>query len=60
MNNLRIGRQNIAYYDGIAADYDAILDRDSSNAIIRAKVADTFSSLVKSGTVLDFGGGTGR
>jgi SAM-dependent methyltransferase len=60
MNDVGIGRQNIAYYDDIAADYDAILDQDSSNAVVRAKVADTFITLVKSGTVLDFGGGTGR
>ena len=55
-----ISRQNISYYDVIAPEYDAILNRDSANAIIRAKVAARFRSLVKGGYVLDFGGGTGQ
>jgi SAM-dependent methyltransferase len=52
--------QNIAYYDGIAAEYDAILNRDSANAVIRELVAARFRSLVKKGCILDFGGGTGQ
>jgi SAM-dependent methyltransferase len=55
-----ISKQNISYYDEIAEDYDAILNKDAANAIIRSRVSDRFNSLVKSGTVLDFGGGTGQ
>jgi SAM-dependent methyltransferase len=55
-----INRQNISYYDVIAPEYDAILSRDSANAIIRAKVAARFMYYVKEGYVLDFGGGTGQ
>src|ERR1700676_5350087 len=60
MNNVQISRQNISYYNEIAADYDAILNKDSSNTIIRNKVAAKFISLVNGGSVLDFGGGTGQ
>ena len=56
----QISRQNISYYNGIAAGYDAILNKDANNSIVRAKVAAAFTSLVKGGNVLDFGGGTGR
>jgi SAM-dependent methyltransferase len=55
-----ISKRNISYYDEIAEDYDAILNKDAANAIIRTGVSDRFNSLVKSGTVLDFGGGTGQ
>ncbi|HXB31451.1 MAG TPA: class I SAM-dependent methyltransferase [Puia sp.] len=58
--NVQISRQNISYYDKIAEKYDAILNDDVNNKIIRETVADRFSSLVKNGWVLDFGGGTGR
>src|ERR1700722_678196 len=54
-----IYRQNISYYDEIADDYDAMLQRDASNKITREKVAEKFTLLVKNGAVLDFGGGTG-
>ncbi len=57
--NIQISRQNISYYDKIAENYDAILNDDVSNIIIRNTVAGRFSSLVKNGCVLDFGGGTG-
>jgi SAM-dependent methyltransferase len=55
----RISRQNISYYDEIAEDYDAILNDDRNNRYIREMVAEKFASLVKGGSVLDFGGGTG-
>lgn len=55
-----ISRQNISYYNEIAAEYDAILNKDSNNALIRKLVTDRFSAVVKKGRVLDFGGGTGQ
>jgi SAM-dependent methyltransferase len=54
-----ISRQNISYYDKIAPDYDAILDKDADNNIIRQIVAARFINLVKGNQILDFGGGTG-
>jgi SAM-dependent methyltransferase len=58
--NVQISKQNISYYNEIAENYDTILNEDENNKIIRETVADRFSSLVKAGCVLDFGGGTGR
>ena len=55
-----IKQQNISYYNIIAGNYDAILDEDAANKIIREKVATIFTDIVKPGLVLDFGGGTGR
>jgi SAM-dependent methyltransferase len=55
----RISKQNISYYDAIAEGYDDSLNRHDSNRIIRQKVAEKFKQIVKSGSVLDFGGGTG-
>jgi SAM-dependent methyltransferase len=52
--------KNIAFYNEIAANYDTILDQESSNEIVRKRVKEKFISIVKSGWVLDFGGGTGR
>ncbi len=52
--------QNIGYYDEIAARYDETLDKNDTNALIRDKVAAMFVNTVPSGTVLDFGGGTGK
>ena len=40
--------------------YDAILTKDVTNLEVRKKVAEKFTSLVKAGSVLDFGGGTGQ
>jgi SAM-dependent methyltransferase len=57
--DVQISRQNISYYNEIAGNYDAILNEDGDNKIIREIVAGKFSSLVKGGCVLDFGGGTG-
>jgi ubiquinone/menaquinone biosynthesis C-methylase UbiE len=52
--------KNIAYYDEIAGDYDALMDNAHSNAIVRKKVSDKFLSKIAPGSrVLDFGGGTG-
>ncbi len=60
-DNAQASRQNVTYYNSIAAEYDAILDKDEANAVIRAKMADTFTRLVhKNSRVLDFGGGTGQ
>lgn len=58
--NEYISRQNISYYDGIAAEYDAIMYKDAANSLVRAKVAKMFTSLVRDGVILDFGGGTGQ
>lgn len=52
--------KNIAFYNEIAEDYDAILDEDRSNEAVRKKVREKFTGLVKNGLVLDFGAGTGR
>ena len=52
--------KNIAFYNQIADDYDAILDEDSSNEAVRKRVREKLIGLVKDGLVLDFGGGTGR
>ena len=58
--DVQISKRNISYYDEIAENYDAILNNDGANKIIREIVAEKFSSLVrKGGYVLDFGGGTG-
>jgi SAM-dependent methyltransferase len=52
--------KNIAFYNGIAGNYDTILDDDSSNEIVRKRVKEKFISIVDGRRVLDFGGGTGR
>ncbi|HXB28720.1 MAG TPA: class I SAM-dependent methyltransferase [Puia sp.] len=52
--------ENISFYNEIASDYDAILDQESSNEIIRNRVKEKLLSTVEAGWVLDFGGGTGR
>jgi SAM-dependent methyltransferase len=54
-----ISSQNISYYDEIANSYDEILSTENSNALVRQKVKEKFTTLVRSGWVLDFGGGTG-
>lgn len=50
---------NRLFYNEISASYDTILEEDSSNGIIRNRVKEKFTSIVQSGCVLDFGGGTG-
>lgn len=52
--------QNIQFYNEIAEEYDAILDQDKINSLVRRKMEAYFLAAVKSGWVLDFGGGTGR
>jgi SAM-dependent methyltransferase len=51
--------ENIWFYDELAPTYDAIMDRDDSNSLVRQKVATKFLSAVPRGRILDFGGGTG-
>ncbi|MDN3547664.1 class I SAM-dependent methyltransferase [Mucilaginibacter aquaedulcis] len=53
-------KENITFYNEIATDYDTILDKESSNEEVRKRVEEKFTNTVKSGWVLDFGGGTGR
>jgi SAM-dependent methyltransferase len=52
--------QNIAFYDGIAHDYDRMMELEKFNRPVREKVAEKFRAVVASGRVLDFGGGTGQ
>lgn len=51
---------NISFYNAIAEEYDAILEKEDSNRIVRQKVEARFRDTVKEGWVLDFGGGTGQ
>ena len=60
MKALETVNKNIDFYNEIANNYDAILDNEGSNEHIRNKVKEKFMGLVKTGWVLDFGGGTGR
>jgi SAM-dependent methyltransferase len=59
VEGFRIREQNISYYNQIAAKYNSILEQEDANQIARRTVAEKFKRLVKTGTVLDFGGGTG-
>jgi SAM-dependent methyltransferase len=59
VDKLNVIDQNIAYYNEVAVTYNSIIDSDETNGFVRQKVKDKFLALVKSGTVLDFGGGTG-
>ena len=47
--------QNISYYDEVAAAYNSIMEGDKSNTVVRQKVKEKFLSIVKAGSVLDFG-----
>jgi glycosyltransferase involved in cell wall biosynthesis/SAM-dependent methyltransferase len=51
--------QNSAYHDQAAETYDRTMDKDPVNNVIRRRVREKMSHLLSSGTVLDFGGGTG-
>jgi SAM-dependent methyltransferase len=51
--------RNISYHDGAAATYNRVMDEDRSNIPVRLKVKEKLLSLLPSGYVLDFGGGTG-
>jgi SAM-dependent methyltransferase len=60
INNIESAREkNISFYNEIADRYESMLEQEASNKIIREIVSDKFTAIVKSGTVLDFGGGTG-
>ena len=52
-------KQNVSYYNEAAAIYNSIMQQDQSNKIVREKVKEKFTAVVKSGSVLEFGGGTG-
>ena len=52
-------KQNVSYYNEAAGTYDSIMQQDHSNKIVREKVKEKFTATVKSGSVLEFGGGTG-
>jgi SAM-dependent methyltransferase len=58
-NESAIIHQNISYYNEIAGQYDQIMDADSSNELVRRKLKEKLRSLLLSGRVVDFGGGTG-
>lgn len=47
------------FYDAIAKEYNRRMCAYSSNEEVRSKVKEYFLDTVKSGNVLDFGGGTG-
>lgn len=51
--------QTISFYNAIAAHYNAMMEKDAANKIIRKMVSEKFIQIVKEGLVLDFGGGTG-
>jgi SAM-dependent methyltransferase len=63
MNNRKDTRsvkdRNVAFYNGVSNEYDQIMEREVSNRVIREKVAEKFRAMVRTGRVLDFGGGTG-
>jgi glycosyltransferase involved in cell wall biosynthesis len=54
-----VANHNISYYNAIAEEYDAMLEKEQINKVVRQKVAVRFMEFVKEGRVLDFGGGTG-
>lgn len=55
----QVHQQNISYYDEIADEYDFLLIQEDSNKLVRQRVREQLLKAVPSGTVLDFGGGTG-
>jgi SAM-dependent methyltransferase len=54
-----MAQQGVGFYNQVAVHYNHMLEQDESNKMIREKVASRFVDSVKSGRVLDFGGGTG-
>jgi SAM-dependent methyltransferase len=58
-NESAIIRQNVSFYNEIAGQYDQIMDADRSNEQVRQKLKEKLRGLVRSGWVIDFGGGTG-
>jgi len=55
----RAVQDSISYYNEIAAHYNRVLLGDASNLPVRQRVKEKLLGLLKSGTVLDFGAGTG-
>ncbi|HTI07196.1 MAG TPA: glycosyltransferase [Puia sp.] len=55
----RVIGQNASYHNQAADSYDQTMDKDPANKIIRQRVKEKLCSLLPSGRVLDFGGGTG-
>ncbi len=55
-----VAQKSITYYNEIAPQYDAMLEKESANSIVRKAVAESFIASVKKGWVLDLGGGTGQ
>lgn len=55
----QVRQQNIAYYDEIADQYDTLLTQEAANTLVRQRVKAQLLQVLPSGTVLDFGGGTG-
>ncbi|PWU02206.1 MAG: hypothetical protein C5B52_05855, partial [Bacteroidetes bacterium] len=54
-----ISSQNANFYDEIADHYDLLMSNQDRNAKTRVKVAAKFTQIVQSGSIMDFGGGTG-
>jgi ubiquinone/menaquinone biosynthesis C-methylase UbiE len=59
-NGIAVAQKSIAYYNEIAPQYDAMLEKEAANNIVRKAVAESFTASVKKGWVLDIGGGTGQ
>ncbi|HEX4850252.1 MAG TPA: methyltransferase domain-containing protein, partial [Puia sp.] len=57
--DLQISKQNISYYNGIASQYNALMDKEDSNRLVRAWVQGKFKAIGRGKRVMDFGGGTG-
>jgi len=55
----RVAAENLAYHDQAADSYNHTMDKNPANKILREQVKEKLSSLLSSGCVLDFGGGTG-
>lgn len=55
----RVTAENQVYHDQAADSYDHTMDKDPANKILRQQVKEKLCSLLSSGYVLDFGGGTG-
>ena len=58
ITHLEISKQNISYYNAISDEYNDMVNKEPDR-IVRENVAYKFCNIVKGGSVLDFGGGTG-
>ncbi len=58
-NSKTTNTQSNPFYNEIAGSYNAMLDNEPSNQVVRQAVAERFRGIVPAGWVLDFGGGTG-